>query len=200
MTTTNTDARDQPDDITYAGASPEPHADKIGGGVAEGMAGVDRENAAWEWLDRRFGTENDDPVDRAYDASEMVDAFHGGAEYQSKLFALSTTEANHVLVPEWQPMNTAPRNGGLVELVVDYSGDGDHPLQDATLACTIGFNSFDDDGKDEWKFAGWCWTHDHFVQGKGTPVAWRPSRLNAADDGLPPLPLAVAPTAAQEAE
>ena len=89
---------------------------------------------------------------------------------------------------DWQPMETAPRNDTLVELVVNYS-DGDHPLADGTLACTVGFNTDDNTGADEgWKFAGWCWTHDHFVQGKGVPVAWRPSRLNATDDGLSALP------------
>ena len=88
---------------------------------------------------------------------------------------------------EWQPMDTAPRDDTLVELVVDYA-EGDHALQDALVACTIGFNGFDNHGVDEWKFAGWCWTHDHFVEGKGTPIAWRPSRLNASDDALGRLP------------
>jgi hypothetical protein len=84
----------------------------------------------------------------------------------------------------WLPITDDAKSGKLVELVVDYR-DGDHPLQDGILACTVGFNTLDDTGEDEWKFAGWCWTHDHFVQGKGTPVAWRPSRLEATDDGLP---------------
>lgn len=88
---------------------------------------------------------------------------------------------------EWLPISDDAKSGAMVELVVDYS-DGDHPLADGVLACTIGFNTLADTGEDEWKFAGWCWTHDHFVQGKGTPVAWRPSRLNATDDGLPALP------------
>lgn len=87
----------------------------------------------------------------------------------------------------WQSLGTAPKDGTLVELVVDYT-DGDHPLEDATLACTIGFNNLKNDGEDTWKFAGWCWTHDHFTEGKGLVVAWRPSRLCASDDGLPSLP------------
>jgi|GEM_PF-4625087 len=87
----------------------------------------------------------------------------------------------------WLPITDDAKSGKLVELVVDYS-EGDHPLQDGILACTVGFNTLADTGVDEWKFAGWCWTHDHFVQGKGAPVAWRPSRLGACDDGLPALP------------
>lgn len=88
---------------------------------------------------------------------------------------------------EWLPITDDAKSGALVELVVDYK-EGEHPLTDAILACTIGFNTLADTGVDEWKFAGWCWTHDHFVQGKGKPVAWRPSRLNTGDDALPRLP------------
>lgn len=74
-----------------------------------------------------------------------------------------------------QPMETAPKDNSLVWLLVDYSDeDADHALADATQAWTIGFNSFADSGEDEWKFAGWCWSHDHFTQGRGSPVAWRP--------------------------
>lgn len=40
--------------------------------------GRDTEADAWAWLERKFGTESDDPVDRAYAADEMVDAFHAG--------------------------------------------------------------------------------------------------------------------------
>lgn len=43
--------------------------------------GVEIESAAWAWLEKRFGTENDDPVDRAYAADEMVDAFHAGCAH-----------------------------------------------------------------------------------------------------------------------
>lgn len=91
-------------------------------------------------------------------------------------------------IDEWRGMERAPRDGTIVELLVDYSADdAAHPLNDATLACTIGFNNHDDNGEDEWKFAGWCWSHDHFVQGRGVPIAWRPSRLNDALGALPAL-------------
>lgn len=97
----------------------------------------------------------------------------------------------------WLSIENAPKDGTILELVVDYS-DGEHPLNDAAVSCTIGFNNFDNDGEDDWDFAGWCWCHDHFTEGKGRVVAWRPSRLNAYDDALSPLPdppaLAVQPT------
>jgi len=103
---------------------------------------------------------------------------NNAAEIAERVLALLGTHAG-----QWQPIDTAPKDDTLVELVVDYL-HGDHPLSDARLACTIGFNGFDNHGVDEWKFAGWCWTQDEFVQGQGVVRAWRPSRLNACDDGL----------------
>jgi hypothetical protein len=74
--------------------------------------------------------------------------------------------------PKWRDMATAPRDGTLVRLLVEFT---DHPTEDSNPAPTIGANSFDhDDSVDEWKFAGWCWTHDHFTEGKGEPIGWLP--------------------------
>lgn len=80
---------------------------------------------------------------------------------------------------EWMPIETAPKDGTLLFLFVDYS-EGDHPLEDEVCARTIGFNNYDNTGEDDgWRFSGWCWCHDHFVEGKGSPKYWRP---------LPPPP------------
>lgn len=93
--------------------------------------------------------------------------------------------------PQAQPMETAPKTGLLVRLLVDYSAETNaaaisdteaagyiwcpNPLDDtATLAWTIGFNNLSNDGQDRWQLAGWCWSQDHFTEGHGSPVGWLP--------------------------
>ena len=73
------------------------------------------------------------------------------------------------------PMETAPRNGTMVRLLVEFS---DHATEDCVgPAWTIGACYDDNVGAGEgigWQFAGWCWSHDHFTEGRGTPVGWLP--------------------------
>ncbi|WP_458068694.1 hypothetical protein [Rhodanobacter sp. BL-MT-08] len=71
-----------------------------------------------------------------------------------------------------RPIESAPRDGRMLQLLVQF----DEHATDDTLgpAWTIGSNSFDENGEDNWQFAGWCWDHDHFTEGKGTPVGWAP--------------------------
>lgn len=74
-----------------------------------------------------------------------------------------------------RPMKSAPRDGRILCLLVDYSDDeAAHALQDANRTWTIGGNSFENTGEDHWQFAGWCWTHDHFTEGKGRVIGWAP--------------------------
>lgn len=72
-------------------------------------------------------------------------------------------------------MDTAPRDGTMVRLLVLFE---EHATEDtAEPAWTIGACNDDNVGEDErigWHFAGWCWTHDHFTEGKGAPVGWLP--------------------------
>jgi hypothetical protein len=73
-------------------------------------------------------------------------------------------------------METAPTDGTIVRLLVDYTGeDACHPLEDAEIAQTIGGNT---DGntldKEGWKFAGWSWEQDCFCEGRGKPIGWLP--------------------------
>lgn len=73
------------------------------------------------------------------------------------------------------PMETAPRDGTMVRLLVQFD---DHATEDTEgPAWTIGACYDDNVGEGEgfgWQFAGWCWSHDHFTEGKGVPVGWLP--------------------------
>lgn len=78
---------------------------------------------------------------------------------------------------ECNPIATAPKDGTLLRLRMDYSGDGDsNALWDtADFAWTIGFNQFDHTGDDTWQYAGWDWNGDEFEKGYGaTPIGWLP--------------------------
>ena len=75
------------------------------------------------------------------------------------------------LLKGWQPIYTAPKDGTLLILLV---ADGDNMIDDAEFGRTIGHNNYDKDGEDRWQFAGWCWSHDHYVEGRGKPVSWMP--------------------------
>lgn len=70
------------------------------------------------------------------------------------------------------PMSTAPRDGTLIRLLVDFTGNA--TSDSGRPSWTIGSNGFDANEEDVWDFAGWCWSHDHFTQGHGTPIGWLP--------------------------
>lgn len=77
----------------------------------------------------------------------------------------------------WKPMSEWDQRNDAVLLMVDYGEDGEHAIDDAMVALTIGHNNDHNVGEGEgegWQFAGWCWCQDHYTQGKGTPIAWLP--------------------------
>lgn len=70
---------------------------------------------------------------------------------------------------------TAPKDGTLLRLFVDYSGENaSGSLEDAEQAWSIGFNSLDNTGEDVWQIAGWDWCQDCFTEGHGTVIGWLP--------------------------
>jgi hypothetical protein len=71
----------------------------------------------------------------------------------------------------WFPMESAPKDGRLIILLI---AGGDNMIDDAEFGRTIGHNDYEMDNEDRWQFAGWCWTHDHYVEGRGKPVGWWP--------------------------
>ncbi|HHA2922768.1 TPA: hypothetical protein ACOFDN_001111 [Stenotrophomonas maltophilia] len=98
-----------------------------------------------------------------------------------------------------RPMDTAPTDGTLVRLLVDFTSNATEDT--AGPAWTIGSNNDSNVMADErvgWQFAGWCWDHDHFTEGEGTPVGWLPlvgAPAQAMDLG-PSIPSELAPVAA----
>lgn len=114
------------------------------------------------------------------DKADRVKA--GNAEYDSWLVA-----ASGVALPDgsrdandptrgWRPMKTAPKDGTIVRLLVDYSGDDAcNPLEDEQITHTIGGCTDDHTGLSEgWKFAGWSWEQDCFCEGRGKAIGWLP--------------------------
>ncbi len=87
-------------------------------------------------------------------------------------------------------METAPRDGTMIHLLVQFEENATEDT--AEPAWTIGACNDDNVGDDErvgWQFAGWCWTHDHFTEGKGTPVGWLPmidSNVSAGEPNCAP--------------
>jgi len=70
------------------------------------------------------------------------------------------------------PMESAPRDSTLVRLLVNFEANSLEDSPDPVW--TIGANCFDNDGIDEWKFAGWDWSQDCFAEGAGKPIGWLP--------------------------
>lgn len=63
----------------------------------------------------------------------------------------------------WKEITEDLKDGEMLLLLVE---EADHPLQDSLFTVTLGFNNYNEDGIDEWKIVGWCWSHDHFTEDK----------------------------------
>lgn len=116
--------------------------------------------------------------------NEAILKTYDGHQPDVKLYAAqpasaATSPADSVTAPaggaveQWRPMETAPKDGTLVRLLVEFEDnateDGEGPQP------TIGSNTADNTGEDiGWQFAGWNWAHDCYTQGTGTPVGWLP--------------------------
>lgn len=95
-------------------------------------------------------------------------AMYVAAEELERALAAQPAQAGEVALP----METAPRDGTIVRLLVDFdehaTDDGPEP------SWTIGAIMAVGEPDAEFQFAGWCWDHDHWTEGKGTPVGWLP--------------------------
>jgi len=81
-----------------------------------------------------------------------------------------------------RPMSTAPRDGTMVRLLVQFTNHGVNDGFDSGPAWTIGANTYDDSGDDEWHIAGWDWQQDCFTAGEGEPLGWLPMLSAPAPD------------------
>jgi hypothetical protein len=127
--------------------------------TAEAKYGYSDGWARTDWLDecRRQLVDHVDKGDPRDVAAYCAFLWHHGANTYSRA---------------WNPMSTAPRDGSIIRLLVEFE---EHQLEDHEAPQhTIGCNQFDNTDVDEWQFVGWCWTHDHFTDGKGKPVGWLP--------------------------
>ena len=72
----------------------------------------------------------------------------------------------------WQPIETAPKDGTLLLLLVQ---DGDNTTEDEVVWRTIGSNTSDNTAEEEpWQMAGWNWSYDHYCAGNGKVIGWMP--------------------------
>jgi hypothetical protein len=79
-------------------------------------------------------------------------------------------------VPSWQQIETAPKDGTLVLLLVKADDPEFNPIEDEVEARTIGSYGVHGGPEEdpEWTFAGWDWDFDSFEDGRGIPIAWAP--------------------------
>lgn len=77
------------------------------------------------------------------------------------------------LADSYNPADSAPKDGSMLRLLVDYS-TGHGSLDDAMISWTIGFNSLLHTGEDWWEIAGWNWEQDCFCNAQGEILGWLP--------------------------
>lgn len=118
------------------------------------------------------------------EAKAIIDSMDMMATGRTSLIGNTRRRAERILAllrpepapePVARPMNTAPKDGTMLRLLVDYSGEeAAGALEDELQAWTIGFNTLRDADEDEWRFAGWNWTQDCFTEGYGQVIGWLP--------------------------
>lgn len=101
-------------------------------------------------------------------------AGHQWIKVGEELFTCTVCGLQKDHVPGWRDMATAPRDGTMLRLLVNFTdhstSDHGHNLQ----APTIGYNLYDDCAEDRWNFAGENWDGSGFTDGQGEPVGWLP--------------------------
>lgn len=82
----------------------------------------------------------------------------------------------------WKEITPEIKNGTMYLLLLEKS---ETPLQDSFFSVSLGINNFIDNEVDEWKVAGWCWSHDSFTQDEtGIPLLYKEFENNIITEGL----------------
>lgn len=81
-------------------------------------------------------------------------------------------KAVHKTTKNWMSMDTAPKDGTLIRLLVEFD---DYAIEDEEgPLVTIGMNQYKHTDEDVWQFVGWDWSQDCFTGGLGNPIGWLP--------------------------
>ena len=133
-------------------------------------------------------TDNLPPLPEARKPDEHGAGWFTAAQMQA--YARAAIAQAQSLPDGYNPMKTAPRDGTIVRLLVEFE---DNPLENdnSKPLWTIGGNSFENTGEELWQFAGWNWTHDCFVDGIGKPIGWLPLVDAASPQPQPVQPITV---------
>lgn len=74
---------------------------------------------------------------------------------------------------DWSDMAFAPKDGTMVRLLVNPDPEEFTAFDDnLTPFETIGFNNLENTEEDRWEFAGWDWSQDCFITGRGEVIGW----------------------------
>lgn len=92
-------------------------------------------------------------------------------------------------VAAWKDMSNAPKDGTILRLLVNPDRDEFTAFDDSlTPFETIGFNNLENTEEDRWEFAGWDWSQDCFITGRGEVIGWMQFGSNPAPvSNLEPL-------------
>lgn len=95
------------------------------------------------------------------------------ADYETRIRSALSAQVQDVA--GWQTMDTAPKDGTLLKILVNPDQEEFTAFDDSlTPFETIGFNNLENTKEDRWEFAGWDWQQDCFIAGRGEVIGWSP--------------------------
>lgn len=84
-------------------------------------------------------------------------------------------------VAAWKDVSNAPKDGTILRLLVNPDRNEFTAFDDSlTPFETIGFNNLENTEEDRWEFAGWDWSQDCFITGRGEVIGWMQFGSNPA--------------------